>query len=334
MHCINDFYSPSPSSTYLNLDFQFMFINFANAKHICFAYIKTMGRPHLLKSRLKEIESFFKDLPVRSFTHHKLSNLLNDIKLDWGISYSKSPQYIIDFLTKNEFLFKTEFLNNPAGKIAIYSWKSKDDFTVISGLKNDSYFMYYSSLYLHGLTQQIPKVFYLNAEHSSNETRNHDVPSLSQEGIDKAFSGEQRKSSHSLSLGEKKIIITNSKNTGGLGIMENKNDTQLFCYTDLEKTLIDIVVRPVYSGGVFEILQAYKLARGKLHVKKMSKYLKHLNYIYPYAQAIGFYLEKAGYTEEDLSFFDVKKPFTFYLTYNLRNKEFSKRWNLFYPKGF
>lgn len=30
--------------------------------------------------------------------------------------------------------------------------------------------------------------------------------------------------------------------------------------TDLERTLIDIAVRPAYSGGVFEVLEAFKNA--------------------------------------------------------------------------
>ncbi len=67
---------------------------------------------------------------------------------------------------------------------------------------------------------------------------------------------------------------------------------------------------------------------------KMASYLDQIDYIYPYDQVIGFYLEKAGYDESTLKLFDKKKEFNFYLTYNIRNKNFSDRWKLFYPKGF
>ncbi len=89
----------------------------------------------------------------------------------------------------------------------------------------------------------------------------------------------------------------------------------------------------MYSGGVFEVLEAYRLAMEQLDVKKMISYLDQLDYIYPYHQAVGFYLEKAGYDAKSLQLFDKGKDFDFYLTYNIRNKAFSERWKLYYPKG-
>ena len=65
--------------------------------------------------------------------------------------------------------------------------------------------------------------------------------------------------------------------------------------TTLERTLIDITVRPIYSGGVNAVLDAYKKSIGKVSVKKIIAILDTINFIYPYYQAVGFYLEKAGY---------------------------------------
>ncbi|WGQ10826.1 hypothetical protein QG516_04050 [Pedobacter gandavensis] len=293
-----------------------------------------MGRPNLLVQHLGDIVSYFDQLPYRSFTLNRLYTILESEKITWGIHYRRTAKSILEFLIKNNLIQVTEF-NEKNAITKIYSWKTRDEFTVITGLKTDSYFMYYSSLFLHGLTQQIPKTYYLNTEHSSNATRITEKQTLSQDAIDTAFAGEQRKSLHSYTLNDKKIIITNGKNTNYLGVIINKNDDQYFQYTDLERTMIDVVVRPAYSGGVFEILEAYRQAKGKLNVQRMASYLKKLNYIYPYHQAIGFYLEKAGYPEAELALFDHKnKSFQFYLNYGIRNKEFSTRWNLYYPKGF
>jgi predicted transcriptional regulator of viral defense system len=291
-----------------------------------------MARPNQLKSNLYKIENYFQTLPLKSFTYNKLYTLIEEHKVGWGISYRKRTKEIIEFLFKNNFLSKTDFFGEHES-IVIYSWKTNDDFTVIAGLKSDSYFMYYSALFLHELTQQIPKTFYLNTEHSSNATRNINPISISQEAIDQVFSRDQRKSEHTLSLGEKKIIMTNGKNTGRLGVVQILNERQSFYFTDLERTLIDIVVRPVYAGGVFEILEAYRLAKGKVKVKKIAAYLKKLDYIYPYEQSIGFYLEKAGYAEEEIKLFDKKKSFSFYLTYGIRNRSYAERWKLYYPTG-
>lgn len=69
--------------------------------------------------------------------------------------------------------------------------------------------------------------------------------------------------------------------------------------TDLERTLIDVVVRPAYAGGINQVAQAYKQAAHRVDVDHMIKLLKNMQYVYPYHQSIGFLLERAGRTEEE-----------------------------------
>ena len=58
--------------------------------------------------------------------------------------------------------------------------------------------------------------------------------------------------------------------------------------------MIDIAVRPVYGGGVYEILAAYRAALDRIDVDRVVEYLTSLGHMYPYHQAIGFYLQRAG----------------------------------------
>jgi predicted transcriptional regulator of viral defense system len=106
--------------------------------------------------------------------------------------------------------------------------------------------------------------------------------------------------------------------------------------TDVERTLIDSTVRPVYAGGVFEVLNAYRLARPRVSVNKLAATLKKLDYIYPYHQVIGFYLEKTGVYKETsialLQKFDFK--YDFYLTHGMKETAYSEKWRLYFPKGF
>ena len=184
-------------------------------------------------------------------------------------------------------------------------------------------------MFLHQLTLQIPKTYYLNVEHSK------DIPSqgLTQDAIDNAFSQTQRKANSSLTYNTKKVYILNGKKTDGLGVIQKVNESESYKYTDLERTLIDIAIRPVYSGGVFEVLGAYQGAKTQIDPVKLESYLTQLNFIYPYHQVIGFYLEKAEYDAKTLRLFEKDQKFKFYLTYNIRSKEFSSKWNLYYPKG-
>jgi predicted transcriptional regulator of viral defense system len=293
-----------------------------------------MARKNKLDISLPFIEKFFNKFPRKSFTENKFAEIFDVNKHNWKVPANKYPSQVLNYLV-NKGVFKLNtFFDNSNEKKYVYSWKTQDDYTVISGLKSNSYFAFYSSMFLHQLTLQIPKTVYLNYEHGQAISSNKQKNILTQGAIDKAFSSSQRKSTLSFTFKEQKIILTNGKYVAKLGVIKSSNKNQSFEYTDLERTLIDIAVRPVYAGGVFEVLEAYKLAKKQLNVDKMKEYLKKLKYLYPYEQVIGFYLEKAGYAEKEVNFFKKEQKFKFYLTYDIRQKEFSKKWNLYYPKGF
>jgi len=65
----------------------------------------------------------------------------------------------------------------------------------------------------------------------------------------------------------------------------------------------------------------------------LNALLDTLSFIYPYQQAIGFYLEKAGFKGKQLEVLRAKiSEFDFYLDYQMINPVYSKEWKLYYPK--
>lgn len=60
--------------------------------------------------------------------------------------------------------------------------------------------------------------------------------------------------------------------------------------TKLERTLIDIAVRPNYAGGVHHVLEAYAAAKSRVSVNVLLATLQKMEYVYPYHQVIGFYI--------------------------------------------
>jgi hypothetical protein len=104
--------------------------------------------------------------------------------------------------------------------------------------------------------------------------------------------------------------------------------------TIIERTLLDVTVRPAYAGGVSEVLKAYELAKERASVNRLAATLEKLGYVYPYHQAIGFYLERAGYKGASLDLLKrFPMNFDFYLTHQIGQKEYVKRWRLYVPKG-
>ena len=114
--------------------------------------------------------------------------------------------------------------------------------------------------------------------------------------------------------------------------MSNSNDLSV---TDTERTLIDIAVRPAYSGGPKTVLDAYRRAAGKFSHEKLLEYLDRLDYTYPYHQAIGFYLERSVQNSKIIlaKLEQMETPIIFYLEHQISEPAFSDRWQLFYPSG-
>ncbi len=196
-------------------------------------------------------------------------------------------------------------------------------------LRSEAYLSHSSAVHILGLTQQQPKVIYVNKEQSPK--RESEEPIL-QESIDRAFSRPQRRSNYIFKIDGIQIVLISGKSTGNVGVITDKIvDLPLTC---LERTLIDITVRPRYAGGVFQVSQAYKEAVSNINYSYLLELLSKVNYRYPYHQAIGFYLERANADKDIIKRIkDIGIKLNFYLDYSMANPQFDKSWRVFYPLG-
>jgi predicted transcriptional regulator of viral defense system len=280
------------------------------------------------QNALTDIESFFEKRKKAVYTFTEIGKVLEDQRNFWKLPATMNTRKFLEALLERTKIKKIDF-KFPSISIHRYTWGDTNIYEIVSGLLKNSYFCHYSALYLHELTEQIPRSIYLNYEqHAKPKSESQ----LTQQGINKAFSQPPRVSKN-ICIVDKynfEIHLLNGMNTGKLGVVTKKQ----FSVTDLERTLIDIAVRPYYSGGVFEVLKAYKRAHEDLSVSRLSTLLNKIDYIYPYHQAVGFYLEKAGYSQPQLEVFEnYKRDFDFYLTYQIEEAEYSSKWRIYYPKG-
>lgn len=278
---------------------------------------------------LASIESFFdkRDGAVYSFT--ELGKILEENRVVWKLPGGMTSRNFITALLGSTKLKKVELkFHFPILPVYRYTWGDSNIYAIASGVLKNSYFSHYSALYLHELTEQIPKSIYLNYE---QHAKPKGVSQLTQQGIDNAFSGKPRLTNNICIVDNYEIHLLSGKKTNNLGVVTTRKH---FLITDIERTHIDITVRPYYSGGVFEVLKAYKNARDNLSVSRMLALLNELDYVYPYHQAIGFYLEKAGYSQTQLQLFEKhRREFDFYLTNQIKEPEYSAKWRIYYPKG-
>ncbi len=273
------------------------------------------------------IVSLFENNEQKIYTLASLRKVLSDNREFWRLKQAESAATFVKWMIKNTKLKRHDF-PLPYRKEVRYTWGNVPLYELINSLKPGSYFTHYSAFVFHELTDQVPKIVYLNYEQRQGSVS---TGGLTQEGINRACSRPQRQSNNRIDFDSITICVVNGRNTGRLGVVPMDGvDT-----TNLERTLIDAAVRPAYCGGVGEVLAAYEAAKNRLSVNRLTAYLKQLAYIYPYHQAIGYYLERAGYSKSQrdlLRQFPI--AFDFYLANAMKQTDYDEKWNLFYPKGF
>jgi hypothetical protein len=87
---------------------------------------------------------------------------------------------------------------------------------------------------------------------------------------------------------------------------------------------------------VIQVFEAFKTAKDRVSVNVLIATLKKMKYVYPYHQAIGFYMDRAGYAEKLWSrLLAMGTDYNFYLAHHLpKKKNFDEKWKLYYPDGF
>jgi predicted transcriptional regulator of viral defense system len=268
--------------------------------------IKQHAKPVLMVSEFHSLLSKYLPKNIRA-------NVMEDILEETGIIQRK-------ILRSDDY--------RDIGRISVPSLNPTPYHYAVS-LRGEAYLSHSSAVHLLGLTQQQPKIIYANKE-QSKKPQSEGI--LSQESIDRAFSRPQRRSKYVFRIDGFQIVLLSGKSTGRAGVINNEiTGLPITC---LERTLIDITVRPRYAGGVFQVFQAFKEAVNEIDTTKMLSLLSTIDHRYPYHQALGFYLERAGANSDILNQLKgMGLNFDFYLDYSMADPNFDKSWRVFYPLG-
>ena len=291
------------------------------------------------RSRLQiakpDILAYFEALPA-VIRHKQMMGFLAKERAGWRLAQRTTIRDFIVFLKKQGKLKEHKFAF-PHQPETLYVWGEIPMMELLLHLKPRSYYSHYTAMRLHGLTEQVPKVLYLSHERSSDTQWG--TP-LTQSAIDEAFQRPARISNNTADFNNLQVLLINSANTGELGVLNHEAQLSLesrvsLRVTNIERTLIDAAVRPAYSGGVFEVAKAFELAKNVVSVNAMGAMLSKLRFAYPYHQAIGFYLERAGYRASSLDLMRrFPMEFDFYLTHEMSATRYVPAWRLYVPEGF
>ncbi|MBV8055771.1 MAG: hypothetical protein JO071_11080 [Deltaproteobacteria bacterium] len=293
-----------------------------------------MARPTRLTIAKKDIFALFDGSSQKVYSQAQLAQILTEQRAYWRLAERTTAREFIAFLEKQGNLKAHTFhAVNYGREITRYSWGNSSIYELGQSLQPRGYLSHATAVALHGLTDLIPKTLYLNVEQSPKPAPSG---SLTQRGLDQAFSRKQRQSNMTYDHDGWSVTIINGKNTGALGVEELVGPSEeRLRVTNLERTLIDIVVRPTYAGGIFQVLEAYRAAKDRVSTNRLVATLKKLDYVYPYHQAIGFLMDRADYGERRSAMLrQLGLKHDFYLAHGMEQPEYSSEWRLFYPKGF
>jgi hypothetical protein len=291
--------------------------------------------PKMPKSKINSglLTEYFASQPEKVFTDSDLEFLFIQRSCDWNLPRSMTPFTFIRMLLSRTKLEKLPIRSTHYSSPVRYGWESKPSplAVALSLRKHQAFFSHASAMWLHALSDE-SKYIYLNSEQSKKPKNSG---SLVQEAIDRAFQNQQRRSKLFYKYQGSTITLLNGKHTGRIDVMAMKAPTgQDIELTSIERTLIDITVRPAYSGGVPHVLEAYKRARDHISVPKLLALLAEFDYTYPYHQSIGFYLKRAKYPKSDQLLARANGVnLNFYLCHGLRNPAFDVDWKIFFPQS-
>jgi predicted transcriptional regulator of viral defense system len=206
-------------------------------------------------------------------------------------------------------------------------------FDIAATLRSSAYFSHSTAAYLNGLTKTLPSILFLNLEQSEKPKSSNGA--LTQASLDRAFFGKQRQSKLFYTYESLTVTMLSGKKTGRLGVESiAASNGRSFFATNLERTLVDLTVRPAYAGGIKAALECFRVAKARVSMEKLLQILDQLDYLYPYAQAIGFLAQRAGFSEADLHRLkDRISSLKFYLVHGMRNPAYDETWRIHHPTG-
>ncbi|MHB1952501.1 MAG: type IV toxin-antitoxin system AbiEi family antitoxin domain-containing protein [Sulfobacillus sp.] len=282
-----------------------------------------------------QIIAYFENLPRNALTDADLAGILFKRAGEWRLAANTTVDIFVRFLLEATAMRMVSIV--PMGEtsyrtVTRYVWPDASPYAVAATLEPRAYLSHGAAVLLHGLSDQLPRTICVSREQSPQYRK---ADTLTQGGIDRAFLQPERVSNALFTYDNFQFVLLHGKNTGRLEVGTITYGREQLSVTKLERTLIDITVRPAYAGGVYQVLEAYRRAQSDMSTSILLATLKKLDYAYPYHQAIGFYMQRAGYKPEQYERLrSLGLNHDFYLAHGLREREFDSAWRLHFPKSF
>jgi len=262
---------------------------------------------------------------VDFYSSKELRLLMNRLKYDGYISQSLNFNTFYNRLVENGL--KQEIVTINENNIVRYFFNNNlDIFKKSLALQKGSFLSMSTALNYQGLSTFSDNFIYISKEQPvKNIELGND--SLTQEKINSAFKKDYRRTKSFGKIEGKFVVLLSPKYSANYGVIKY-NDIMV---SSINRALIEMIVNIQYFKSSSKIIETFRPIKDKIMLEKVYSILEHFNFIYPYYQCIGFYLEKIGFNKNELMNFTNKiSVFDFYTEKNLDTYKYDKFWRMYY----
>ena len=260
----------------------------------------------------------------RFFSINDIANILDELK---------EKNLVSNSLSQNDFYLKLLYDGLRSHTITIRDvekirYTLNKEFNIydfVYSLERNGFFSMFTSLNIQGFTNFRDNFIFISKERMQRV--NFSSKNITQEAIDKAFSNKPRKTKAYNTIYNYNIVMLESNNTQGVGII-NYNGYKV---SSINRAFVEIISNIQYSKTPYDVIWEFRQLKDKLDINEIFKIIEKFDFIYPYYQLAGYYLEKIGFLKEELSrFFNNKTNLIFYTMKNKTNYDLDEYWGIKY----
>ncbi|RBQ31170.1 hypothetical protein CRU92_08340 [Arcobacter sp. FW59] len=245
----------------------------------------------------------------------------------------KEENLVSNSLTQNDFYLKLledglvahTITIRDIEKIRYTLNKEFDIYDFVYSLEKNGFFPMFTSLNIQGLTNFRDNFIFISKERMKRV--NFNSKDITQEAIDKAFKNKPRRTKAHNTIYNYNIVMLESNNTQEIGII-NYNGYKI---SSINRAFIEIISNIQYSKTPDDVIYEFKNLKDNLDINEIFNIIEKFDFVYPYYQLAGYYLEKIGFLKDELyKFFNKKTDLIFYTIKNKEKYTLDEYWSIKY----
>lgn len=262
---------------------------------------------------------------VDFYSSKELRILMNKLKDDGYIAKSLNFNTFYNRLVENGL--KQEIVTINENNIVRYFFnKNLDIFQKSLALKKGSFLSMSTALNYQELSTFSDNFIYISKEQPDKYIQ-FEKNNLTQEKINIAFKKDYRRTKSFGKIEDKYVVLLSPKYTGNYGVIKYKG----VMVSSINRALVEMIVNIQYFKSSQKIIEAFKPIKNKIMLEKVYNVVENFDFIYPYYQCVGFYLEKIGFNKDELKSFTHKiSTYDFYTEKNLSSYSYDEFWKMYY----